>query len=367
MKKIILFIIMVAIFFSGINAQISIDVGDMPSVNDTIRISTALSPLIDYSTTGPNQNWDYSVLTQASQRVDTIQSVTSTGTTYALYFADIIINPNRANLAKYVGDQPSAPGITVTEAYTFFYKTSSVFKHVGNGGKLNGIETPVAFSPHDVIYNFPLDYNNQDSSNSGWTFTLPGVLFYAHTQKRVNHADGWGSLTTPYGAFQTLRIKSILTIKDSIKLDTAAIPFVFNSLITEHKWLGKQQDVPLLQINTQTQFGVPFVSLIEYQDSVQTTTGMEETVLKPVAVNAYPNPFNNYVNVEYVLTEPSPVKIEIMDMQGRMVYEQKFSDQSPGDYQYVIGGKGNLTGGTYLLKLITGKAEMAVRKLIYLE
>lgn len=365
MKKIILFILLV-ISFSGINAQITIDVGDMPSANDTIRISTALSPLIDYSTTGPNQTWDYSSLTPASQRIDTFQSVTSTGTAYAFFFADIAINPNRANLAKYVGDQPSAPGITVTEAYSFFYKNSSMFKQVGNGGKLNGLETPVAFSPHDIIYTFPLAYNDQDSSNSGWTFTLPGVLFYAHSQKRVNHADGWGSLTTSYGTFQTLRIKSILTIKDSIKLDTAAIPFVFNSLITEHKWLGKQQDVPLLQINTQTQFGLPFVSLIEYRDHILTTSTPEAPV-KPVAVAVYPNPFSNYVNVDYALTEPATVEIEILDIQGRMVFEQKFSDQSPGEYRYVLGGKGNLTRGTYFLKLTTGKGQMVVRKLIYLE
>jgi hypothetical protein len=368
MKKIILTIKVASVFFVA-GAQITIDSGDMPSVNDTIRISSALPDQgIDVNTTGPNQNWDYSGLAPVSQRIDTLLSVSSTGTAYAFFFIDNAFNQNRANLAIYEGDQPSGGGIIITEAYSYFYKSSASFKQVGVAGKLNGFPTPVAFSPHDVIYNFPLNFNNQDSSNSGLTFNLPNTFYYEYSQTRQNHADGWGSLTIPYGTFPTLRIKSVINGRDSMYVDSLATGFAINRpLLTQYKWLGKQQDLPLLQISTQTNFGIPVVSLVDYRDSARTLTAVEENNVKPLAVNTYPNPFNNYVNVQYTLIRSATVEIEITDMQGRMVYSQTLPGQNPGVYQYIIGGRGTLSQGSYFLKLSTGKDAAVTRKLIYLD
>ncbi|MGI8893250.1 MAG: T9SS type A sorting domain-containing protein [Bacteroidia bacterium] len=368
MKKSILTIIIV--FFINItNAQITIDVSDMPSVNDTIRISSALpSPGIDVVTTGANQTWDYSNLSPLLQRIDTFRTVSSTGTAYAFFFVDNSFNTNRANLAIYEGDQPSGGGINITESYSYFYKNSALFKQVGVAGKLNGFPTPVAFSPQDVIYNFPLNFGNQDSSNSGMTFNLPNTFYYSYTQKRVNQADGWGSLTTPYGTFSALRVKSIVNGRDSVYVDSLSNGFAFTRpLLTEHKWLGKQQDLPLLKINTQTSFGIPIVSLIEYRDSARVLTSIEENAIIPSSVNAYPNPFNNNVNVEYTLIKSSGVEIAIYDMQGREVYVHTLPLQAPGVYQYILGGKGTLSQGSYFLKLTTGNDGAVIKKLIYLD
>lgn len=47
-------------FFSF--GQISIDVNDFADGGDTVRLSTAVDPEIDYSTTGANMSWDFSDL-----------------------------------------------------------------------------------------------------------------------------------------------------------------------------------------------------------------------------------------------------------------------------------------------------------------
>ena len=341
----------------------------MPSVNDTIRISSALpSPFLDVTQTGANQTWDFSNLSPIQQRIDTFLSVSSTDPIYAFFFIDNILNTNRANLAISAGDQPAGGGITITEAFNFYYKTTGSFKQVGVAGRLNGFPTPVAFAPHDVIYKFPLNFQNQDSSNSGMTFNIPNTFYYSYEQKRNNVADGYGSLTTPYGTFQALRIKSLVNGRDSMYIDSLSNGFAFTRpLLTEYKWLGNQQDLPLLKINTQTSFGVPLVSLVEYRDSIRLLTSVHEETAKPLDLKIYPNPFKDYVNVEYTLNNTAAVKIELMDLQGRLVYEQELPKQPQGTYQYLLGGKGTLSSGTYFLKLSTGEETGIINKLIHLE
>ena len=66
---------------------------------------------------------------------------------------------------------------------------------------------------------------------------------------RTNVVDGWDNLTTLFGTFQTLRVKSTLIEHDSVYIDSLSTGFPINRNITEYKWLGKGQGIPLLQVN----------------------------------------------------------------------------------------------------------------------
>ena len=68
-------------------AQITITDVDMPSVNDTIRLSlTNNIQSIDPALTGTNYSWNFSTLTPTTQRVDTFFAVSSTPFAYQLFF-----------------------------------------------------------------------------------------------------------------------------------------------------------------------------------------------------------------------------------------------------------------------------------------
>jgi hypothetical protein len=72
-------------------------------------------------------------------------------------------------------------------------------------------------------------------------------------------------LHTPYGSFQTLRLKSEVFEYDSIYLDTLGQGIVLNRNYIEYKWLGTGRGLPLLVATTDEFLG----ARITYLDSLR--------------------------------------------------------------------------------------------------
>lgn len=302
-------------------AQIQFDQNDLPSAGDTVRRSNGLvTPGLDYSTTGPNSTWDYSTLQWITQDVDSFVSVSSTGVVYSVVFVNIGINPNRANLAEINLNAPPVPVITISDAVGFYYKTSSVYEQAGYGADLNGVPTAVPFDNRDRIYNLPVTFGDMDSSESNYSVSLPGIGFFSHEQKRVNTVDGWGTVTTPYGTFDALRVKSRITGRDSIYDNATGIGFGFdNPPVTEYKWLGKSLDLPVLQINTSTNFGFEVVNNVKYLDSLRTiSTGSPELSDKG-SLDLFPNPVNQELHIVIDAVSDSKATLRIFSITGAEV------------------------------------------------
>ncbi|QQR96163.1 MAG: T9SS type A sorting domain-containing protein [Bacteroidota bacterium] len=255
-------------------AQISITNNEMPSAGDTARFTKAVvNPLINFSATGTNHTWSFGNLRNNGQDLKSYQNVSSTGFIYSLFFSNLPFNPNRANVTEPGQALPSNPLLTITDPYNFYYRSSSVYKQVGFGAEIANIPMPVAFSQHDIIYNLPLNYNNSDTSHSAWNIGLPGLGYYGLTQTRINHVDGWGTLTTPHGTFNTLRVKTQLYIKDTISVDTLNLNFALNRpKTTQYKWLANNEIIPVLQITTTEILGLEVVTEIIYRDDYNTVS-----------------------------------------------------------------------------------------------
>lgn len=291
-----------------INAQITIANSDMPIAGDTFRLSTApLSTVVDLSLTGTNYLWDFSTLLSNSQAVDSFYSVASTGLVYSFFFINSGLNTNRANLVTKGADITAIPTFTVTDVNNFYYAASAQFRQVGIGASLNGITTPIAFGNKDIIYNFPLNYGDQDSSDSDYGISLPGLGTYQAIQKRINNVDGWGTVITPFGSFSALRIVAELSGSDSLYLDTLGFGFNLPRPITrEYKWLAVGEGVPVLQINTTFAGPTETITSIRYKDSL-TVTGLSQLVATSKNFTLWPNPSSQ----EAVLKSTSPMKGEV--------------------------------------------------------
>ncbi len=227
-------------------AQITITQADMPVVNDNIVISvnTGLSGFKKDST-GANYLWDYSKLIPDSQRYVKFDPASSTPYSILSFISSY-------GTRNYTPDQfPWALlGSPPTDVYNFYKKSSSDYKMVADGLTVMGNAIPGVYSASDRVYKFPTNYLQKDSSNSAFTFPIPGLGYYAKKQKRVNEVDGWGTLITPFGTFNTLRIKSTLTITDSIYIDTLGFGFTIPRAIAyEYKWLGAGMKIPLLEVD----------------------------------------------------------------------------------------------------------------------
>ncbi|MCC6385296.1 MAG: T9SS type A sorting domain-containing protein [Bacteroidia bacterium] len=257
---------------SAVFGQITITSADMPSAGDSGRFTKAVvNPLINYSATGPNHSWNFSNLRNSNQDLKEYFSIASTGLVYSLFYANLPFNPNRANVAEAGQELPANPLLTITDPLNFYYSSSAAFKQVGLGFRIANIPTPVTFSQHDVIYQFPVNYNNRDTSYSAWNIGLPGLGYYGFTQTRINYVDGWGTLITPHATYNVLRVKTELYAKDTISVDTLNLHFSLNRPKTTHyKWLTNNEIVPVLQITTTEVLGLEIVTEIIYRDDYNT-------------------------------------------------------------------------------------------------
>lgn len=248
MKYILLIFISVLSLFCSLSAQPVINKDDMPNIGEVkIYSLTYTTNGVDYSATGSNYSWDFSSLGRATQTTDTFASVSSTPLTYQLVF-NLPFDPNKATIAQKEGNFNQIPGLTIEDVYLFYRETSARFVLLGAGLNIQGVPIPAKYNNPEQLYKFPLTVGTTDSSESTFATGIPDLGYFGTTRKRVNSIDGWGTLTTPFGTFQTIRVKSDVYSSDTVYIDSLQQGSVIERHITEYKWLGDNCGTPLLQI-----------------------------------------------------------------------------------------------------------------------
>ncbi len=355
MKNNFTLLLIVFVFCNAALAQITIDDNDFARANDTARMSVArYNPLVDYSASGANHTWDFSDLNWQSQYVDEFLNPLRTGTTYALTFPDLSISPYRSNIAK-TADNPltTLPILSsvFTEGYNFFYKNSSMYRQRGLGMKVSGFPTPIPMTHPDTLYHFPMNFGDEDSAWSDYKVRVPNLGTYVHKQQRKNQVDGWGTLITPFGTFDVLKVRTEIRGSDSLYVDTLGGGIkVNNDIIREYKWFGKNEKEPLLQINTQAGLfgqlqGFEFVTRIVYRDSVRfLPTGIFEPTANAIQFSVFPNPSAGKFFVA-VPNNLSKASIAVTDISGRVLLSQ------PMDNATQMIDASALAKGVYLITL----------------
>ncbi|MFM7078199.1 MAG: T9SS type A sorting domain-containing protein [Bacteroidota bacterium] len=373
MSKSKMFILLFLAIATNSFGQITITTSAIPVANDTFRFSNAqITANIDPVPTGPNHVWDFSFLTPISQDIDTFRTVTSTGATYALYFADLSFNANRSNQAKKgnlgVPNVPIGGGVTISDVVAFYYKSNTLYQQTGLGATVNGIGIPIGFNNKDVLYRFPMNFGDVDTSASDYNVNIPNLGYYGHDQVRVTEVDGWGTLTTPFGTFNTLRLKSSVTGNDTLFLDTLGFGFQFQSPPrTEYKWLGTTKSIPLLEIvTTGGAFGgAQQVSSVIFRDSLRSFTGINENLNSIGEVNVFPNPVNNWVTITLDSQVDGDATAFIVSPDGRLVNSVWNGDVFAGSniINFDITPS-NLASGCYLLEIRCGNKSARKRLMV---
>jgi hypothetical protein len=355
MTKNILFL--AGLFISiALNAQITVSLADTPTAGDSVKVSVNTSVgSSDPTLTGANYTWDYSSLTPTSQqyeKFDTPQSFISP--------FNFLFNSNNTSYGQnnYEFTTISLPGASITSAYDFYKETGSQLKQVGSGYTINSTPIPFIYSSADVIYNFPIDYLNNDSCDFKFGLPIPNTGYYGETGHRVNIVDGWGEITTPFGTFQVLRLTSTIKAIDSIYSTSLSLGTnVSRPLRYEFKWLAAGMTIPVLKIDANVVAGNLTVTNVRYVDSTRTgvpQVGIAENTLNNLNVTVYPNPCVNEINLKYNLVTATPIKISITDIIGKTVVQVSNENQISGAHQKSISIPDlKLTSGIYFLNLQT--------------
>ncbi|MEO0470275.1 MAG: T9SS type A sorting domain-containing protein, partial [Bacteroidota bacterium] len=341
MRNFILLLFTSFTFFS-LNAQISINNNDMPVPGYAPWLSTPDTLFqIDASLTGPNFTWDFSGMTAIAQNRDSFISVNNVPLLIRVQF------PFSANLVRYLPTPDSIGPVGLGEGFQIFLNNSGGFQNLGFGGEINGIPLVLENDPVEVIYDFPLQFGNEDSSSSVAELSVPGLVFYRQERTRVSEVDGWGSLTTPYGSFDVLRQKSVVTGRDSIAFDTLNVAFSLPKQ-AEYKWLAKEEGVPVLQVTTtiSDSLNLEIPTSVAYVDSFRNLnppTSIERPRVESLAF--YPNPASDQLQIAWSDMLSADARLEVIDINGKIVLEKAIHS---GFDPIPLGG---LSQGVYQVRL----------------
>ena len=305
-------LIAVLLFPAFIFAQITINQDDMPQEGDTIRQSKSVDVgLLNYQETGSDFTWDFSMLVPFNQTIDTFVSITETPWAYQLVFF------TSSNLAQKLSGLDFFPGFQITDSYEFFKNSSADYRDVGVGITINGIPIPNKYDSPDIIYRFPLTIGSSDSSTSSYEMDIPALGYSSGWKKRVNHIDGWGTLTTPYGTFETIRVKSDIVQHDSIYIDSLGIGFPIHRVYTEYKWLGDNFGIPLCTV---TDDGI--APTVTYIDSVRNLLiGVNENRITKNGFKVFPNPASGEFSIDLNIDTDKDVVVTLYNTEGLKVAE----------------------------------------------
>lgn len=344
-------ILLPTLFLSIIaSAQISISSSDMPINGDTLRFSNVLTTTqIDFLSTGANYNWNFSDLEPESQGLDEYKLASSVNFAYGLLFG---INAYGVKIIESIGTGQ----FQFEDVYDFFNNNSSRFRAEGRGLTFQGLPIPSNYSDEDEIYQFPLNFGDRDSSTFKVKFSVPSLLDLYQYGYRINEVDGWGSITTPFGTFDAIRVKSIIYRTDSVVLSQLPIPIAIPSVNYEYKWLAKNQHLPILQVNLTEAQGTSQISQIKYRDSyrgINNPNSISENSINQLKI--FPNPTaNKYLYVQNATNS----NFEIFDLSGKLIFNQLIDS----DFKQIEIP--DLQKGLYMVKSTKKNNLISVNKII---
>jgi hypothetical protein len=352
MKNKLLAFFAVLLFPSACFAQITINKSDMPSAGDTLRLSTSTpSQSINLNQTGANYTWDFSQLQPINQTIDTFFAMSALPKSYYLFFSG-------GSFATHTNVPDSIGPITLTNVYTIYQLNSSEYGGLGVGEEIDGLPTPIAYDSLDVLYTFPLNFGDVDSSHTSYAIPIPTIGFIGEKRKRVNECDGWGTLTTPYGTFNVLRVKSTLESIDSIYVNALSFGISIPSVTYQYKWLAKGEGEPILEIDAADVLDSPVITEISYRDSDRTKSAGINKPASQDGLTIFPNPVSNKLNFSTTASSLVTMRLSIYSVYGIPVYHQ--TDFTENTTCIDIA---NLPSGIYIAELIQGN-ELFYKKFI---
>lgn len=237
--KILILLLLVGSFSSW--AQINILNADMPRANDTLRYSNASNNFlpITFEGTGANFTWNFANLTIQNQEVQRYFPPTSTPYILQFFSASYGIPEGNLNLGP-VG------GGTASNAFSFYRTSNQSLVQIGRGATIQNIPLGIVYSQRDTIYKFPLQFGDTLTGNYSGEASFQQLGTLKQSGTRTTIVDGWGMITTPFGTFNCLRIKSTIIGSDSIVFGGFGIPIPTDR--TEYTWLAKGEKYPILEV-----------------------------------------------------------------------------------------------------------------------
>jgi hypothetical protein len=348
-KTYLLFILNVWSLLIIAQSPITLGNSNMPGSGDTLRYTNVqLSSLGTYTQTGTNFNWNFNTLVSTTEGIRNFKSALQTP--YALYFLNI------NDYGEKISDTVGAGPLTLTNYYNFYKKQTSpvnAFVADGVGMTYSSLPVPSYYSDKDELYNFPMTYPKYDSTTFKFSTSISSQLpiKYSKVGYRVTKVDGWGTITTPYGTDNCLRLVTTQYATDSIITALLPLGLGFPNYQRSYQWLTLTSKIPYFEI-TGNLVGNNFtITQARYRgyNKEAVTTGIKDHESQK-SISLYPNPVKDQL---WISGSVDSAYLEIYNLEGKLVQRVKaglFREQQFAD----VAG---LEAGIYLVKISTHQKE----------
>lgn len=341
MKKILTSVFSFFIAFSlSSQTPIVLDVDDIADQGQEFLVTNA-NPVIvfDEADTGPDHSWDFSGLTSLTSDTSKWVDVYDTDPFYFFLWL-------ASDVAEQTGADIINDFITIEDVFNFYERDNDIFGQTGFAGIIAGIPFPIGYDETETILEFPASYGDYTNSETGFDIAIPGVATWTELRLRTNEIDGWGSITTPGGTFEVLRIRSEILITDTIVY--ADIPYGITYTTIEYRWMAKENGIPILQINAQEILGIETITQVIYKsgDAVDVIT---EHANNNFNLTVLENPVFEELNYSINFQDVAELQIIISDITGKIIKNRSLLC-SNGENNF-IENISQLSPGMYFLSL----------------
>ena len=358
MKKIFTLLFYYALIHVALFAQtpVTLTVSDIADAGDIYVVSNG-NLFEDYSLdyTGENVTWDYSFLSPVLQ--DSVVWLEPAETNVAYFLLWFI-----SDVAEESGQEFSSDFFSIEDIFNFYDRSGSELALKGFAGTVSGIPLPAAYDSPDVLYEFPLTYGTEYSSSSSFTFGIPGFGSWSEDKVRTCDADGWGTIITPLGTYEAVRLHCELDVNDVFEYSGFEIPISY--ITHEYRWMAPDMGIPVLQVNTQEFFGFETVSQVIYQDTLlPEPVAIENAEMK--ADIRVQNPVSDNMQITIVSENAHIMHLALKNLQGAVIWESEDIEINSGvtDMSFPINGSAS---GMYLLDIAFDHQTVALKKLVVL-
>lgn len=262
------------------SAQISIQSSDLPNSGSSYGVANAAVINDDYTLGGANQSWNFADLVPLNEEIVTFGSVSSAPFTYQFLFNNPFDQDHQAT-HTIQGDGIDLGFLSIDQFYFFYKNTPTQYNIVGYGGTISGIPIPSQTNPIDVVYALPVEFENAHSSTSAWSVEIPTLGSYDQAQVRSYTVDGWGTVTTPAGTYEALRVRMVTETEDSLFIETLGNGITFQRDAVAYQWLTVDGGIPVLEITETFGAATARYRLEDLPDGVAAPYGRQAATLHP--------------------------------------------------------------------------------------
>ncbi len=332
MKKTFTLLLAVTASVAAQAQSITIDSSDVAIMGKTIIMATDTSSVITFTPgpSGANQTWNFSTAVAGTK--DTVTFGSPAGTPYAAQFPNATVHASADSV------------------HIYFVKTASALFIDGTAAAFIGLGD---MNPNEQMIAFPSTMETTFTNTSSYQFTYPTGLSapapdstrIVFTKTKTAVVDAWGSVTTPGGTFNSIRVKSIGYTVDSSFTHFPLTGWMFGSenydTSCTYDWWAKDESYPVMSMDSSS-FGTYVSFLLPVVNDIKQVNKLHASI--------YPNPAKNMLHIS---TQSAKLSVVIYDLKGSVVREEKNLNGT------TVISVADLTSGMYLYSITDNEGKTA--------